>query len=161
LVGTRTFGKGSVQEIIPISNDCAVKITTRLYFLPDSNSIQGVGIEPDIVIEKKIDLPDQVAWFNKHYGREASLTNYIKQQEGDKKDDKSKKEAEKPKNWTERTKDILAKDNQFLEAISILNILHSAQKLMPAGLSNRRQAVAFIKNNFAGNEVFRLSEIKL
>jgi carboxyl-terminal processing protease len=78
LVGTKSFGKGSVQEVIPISNNCAVKLTISLYFLPKDTNIQGVGIEPDFPIEKRYPPTDQMNWFSKFYGRERVLTNYIK-----------------------------------------------------------------------------------
>ncbi|MGE0080576.1 MAG: S41 family peptidase [Thiohalomonadaceae bacterium] len=48
IMGGRTFGKGSVQTIIPMSNDTAVKLTTARYFTPSGRSIQAEGIEPDI-----------------------------------------------------------------------------------------------------------------
>lgn len=51
LVGTRTFGKGSVQTVLPLSQDTAVKLTTALYYTPNGHSIQAEGIQPNIVIE--------------------------------------------------------------------------------------------------------------
>src|SRR5579872_4286810 len=78
LVGTKTFGKGSVQEIVPISNNCALKITTCLYFLPDNSTIQGIGIEPDFIIERTTPPTEQMQWFIKNYGREETLDNSIK-----------------------------------------------------------------------------------
>lgn len=51
-LGTKTFGKGSVQEVIPISNDCALKLTTCLYYLADNSTIQDKGIIPDFEIEE-------------------------------------------------------------------------------------------------------------
>lgn len=78
LVGTRTYGKGSVQEVIPVSNNCAVKITTSLFYLPDGTTNQGVGIEPDFEIERKFPPTEQMLWLNKFFGRERSLSNYIK-----------------------------------------------------------------------------------
>ncbi len=51
LVGTTTFGKGIVQQIIPLKDGSAVKITTSAYFTPAGNNIHGKGIEPDIVCE--------------------------------------------------------------------------------------------------------------
>jgi carboxyl-terminal processing protease len=50
-MGTRTFGKGSVQTILPIGNGTAIKLTTARYFTPSGRSIQAKGIEPDIVVE--------------------------------------------------------------------------------------------------------------
>jgi carboxyl-terminal processing protease len=51
IMGTRSFGKGSVQTIFPMSNNTAVKITTARYFTPSGRSIQAEGIEPDVVVE--------------------------------------------------------------------------------------------------------------
>jgi carboxyl-terminal processing protease len=50
VMGTRTFGKGSVQTILPIGNGTAIKLTTARYFTPNGRSIQAKGIEPDIVV---------------------------------------------------------------------------------------------------------------
>jgi carboxyl-terminal processing protease len=50
VVGSRSFGKGSVQTILPLSNQGAIKITTARYYTPSGRSIQAEGIEPDIVI---------------------------------------------------------------------------------------------------------------
>ncbi len=51
IMGERTFGKGSVQTIVPLANGSAVKLTTALYFTPNGRSIQAQGIEPDIKLE--------------------------------------------------------------------------------------------------------------
>jgi len=51
IMGKKTFGKGSVQTIIPMPNNTAVKLTTALYYTPNGRSIQAEGIEPDIVLE--------------------------------------------------------------------------------------------------------------
>jgi len=51
IVGTKTFGKGSVQTVMPLTNDTAVKMTTARYFTPSGRSIQAEGIVPDIVTE--------------------------------------------------------------------------------------------------------------
>lgn len=51
LVGTTTFGKGIVQQIIPFRDGSAVKVTTSAYYTPNGNNIHGVGIEPDVEIE--------------------------------------------------------------------------------------------------------------
>ncbi|MES9944846.1 MAG: S41 family peptidase [Candidatus Thiodiazotropha sp.] len=52
IMGSRTFGKGSVQTIIPITDTAAVKLTTARYFTPSGRSIQAEGIEPDIELEE-------------------------------------------------------------------------------------------------------------
>jgi carboxyl-terminal processing protease len=51
IMGTRSFGKGSVQTIFPMSHNTAVKITTARYFTPSGRSIQAEGIEPDVLVE--------------------------------------------------------------------------------------------------------------
>jgi carboxyl-terminal processing protease len=51
-MGTQTFGKGSVQTILPLGNNTAIKLTTARYFTPNGRSIQAKGIIPDIVVEE-------------------------------------------------------------------------------------------------------------
>ena len=57
LVGTRSFGKGSVQSIIPLGAEGAMRLTTARYYTPNNRSIQASGIQPDIVITQ--DVPDE------------------------------------------------------------------------------------------------------
>jgi carboxyl-terminal processing protease len=52
IMGTSTFGKGSVQTVLPLKNAAAVKLTTARYYTPSGRSIQAKGIEPDIVVEE-------------------------------------------------------------------------------------------------------------
>ncbi len=56
VVGIKSFGKGSVQTVIPLSNGGAIKLTTALYFTPSGRSIQKTGIDPDIKIEQAVDI---------------------------------------------------------------------------------------------------------
>ena len=51
IVGTKSFGKGSVQSILPMNNGTAIKLTTARYFTPNGRSIQAKGINPDIIVE--------------------------------------------------------------------------------------------------------------
>jgi len=51
ILGTRSFGKGSVQTVLPLDNTRAIKLTTALYYTPSGTSIQAKGISPDIVVE--------------------------------------------------------------------------------------------------------------
>ena len=69
ILGTQTFGKGSVQTILPLPNNQAVKLTTALYYTPSGRSIQAKGISPDIVVQ---DGSDQ-----KMLLREADLQNHL------------------------------------------------------------------------------------
>ncbi len=52
VLGTQTFGKGSVQTIMPLGNNTAIKLTTARYFTPSGRSIQAKGITPDVIVEE-------------------------------------------------------------------------------------------------------------
>ena len=78
IMGTRTFGKGSVQTILPLGNGTAVKLTTARYFTPSGRSIQDKGIEPDIVVEDpSLPSDDQGLGI-----READLENHLSNPNG-------------------------------------------------------------------------------
>jgi carboxyl-terminal processing protease len=51
VLGTQSFGKGSVQTILPLEKDAALRLTTARYYTPDGHSIQATGIEPDILMD--------------------------------------------------------------------------------------------------------------
>ena len=76
ILGTRSFGKGSVQTVMPIDDDGALRLTTARYYTPSGRSIQGLGITPDITVKEEhgeVDnLPD----------READLIHTLKNQGG-------------------------------------------------------------------------------
>ena len=161
LVGTNTFGKGSVQEVIPVSNNCAAKITTSLYF-PNNMNIQGEGIAPDFVVERTFPPTEQMQWFTKHYGRERALSNYIKT--NDQKEEPKKTEVAKnnqPTRWTERAKQMLQTDNQLREAISLINLLDVFQELCPDKVCNRTKAIAQLKDSHITHDTLDIEEIKL
>jgi carboxyl-terminal processing protease len=160
LVGTRTFGKGSVQEVIPIGNNCAMKLTTSLYFLPNDTSIQGLGIEPDFEIEKRFPPTNQITWFTKFYGRERTLENYININGTSDEDEKKEAKATKEKTWSDRAKDLLDNDNQFRDTITLINLLSTAKTHCPEQVSNREKAVKFIKGIYVTNDVLKIEEIK-
>jgi carboxyl-terminal processing protease len=69
VLGTRTFGKGSVQTILALSNKKGLKLTTARYFTPAGRSIQAKGIEPDVVLSDGRDLPSLI--------READLVHHL------------------------------------------------------------------------------------
>ena len=82
VIGTQTFGKGSVQTIMPLGNNTAIKLTTARYYTPGGRSIQALGIKPDLVVEDPTDTLTRV--------READLTRHLNNPE------ESKAEAKKP-----------------------------------------------------------------
>ncbi|MEL4474480.1 S41 family peptidase, partial [Shewanella algae] len=77
--GTRSFGKGSVQTIIPLGQNGAIRLTTARYYTPSNRSIQAKGIDPDILVEEELpdDLKAKVAQLDKNRG-EASLRGHLK-----------------------------------------------------------------------------------
>ncbi len=81
IVGTRSFGKGSVQTIIPLPNKGALRLTTARYFTPSGRSIQAEGIEPEFVVAEQIppELKDKIAAEN--VASEASLPHHLKNEE--------------------------------------------------------------------------------
>lgn len=58
VVGTKSFGKGSVQTIMPVKGDGAMRLTTARYYTPSGRSIQGLGVSPDIIVEQPRRKPD-------------------------------------------------------------------------------------------------------
>jgi carboxyl-terminal processing protease len=165
LVGSKTFGKGSVQEVIPISNNVAVSLTSWLYFLATSPgqevAIQGIGIEPDFTIERMLPLTEQIQWFTKYYGRENNLQNYIKL-ENTTAAAATTKAAEEPKKsrLLERAQEMLKTDNQLRETIALINLFDSFKKLCPEQVCSRKKAVAFMKQHYLTNHQIDLKEIK-
>ena len=73
IMGTQTFGKGSVQSVLPLGNNTAIKLTTARYFTPGGRSIQAKGIVPDIVVEDPATI-DQDQTFRM---READLERHL------------------------------------------------------------------------------------
>jgi carboxyl-terminal processing protease len=76
IVGTRSFGKGSVQTIIPLGSNGALRLTTARYYTPSGRSIQAKGIEPDTVVQE--DLPANVKSADVSGESEASLRGHLK-----------------------------------------------------------------------------------
>ena len=73
IMGTQSFGKGSVQTILPLGNNTAIKLTTARYFTPNGRSIQATGIVPDIIAED----PSTMGLDNTFRLREADLEHHL------------------------------------------------------------------------------------
>jgi carboxyl-terminal processing protease len=69
VMGAQTFGKGSVQTILPLGNNAGLKLTTARYYTPSGRSIQAKGIEPDIHVDDGRDSPNRI--------REANLERHL------------------------------------------------------------------------------------
>jgi carboxyl-terminal processing protease len=93
LVGTRTFGKGSVQNVIELPDGSAMKLTTALYYTPSGRSIQAHGIEPDVVVEAAGESVEATADGSADVIREADLEHHIVTGRGAAKPDARGREA--------------------------------------------------------------------
>jgi carboxyl-terminal processing protease len=117
IMGEKSFGKGSVQTILPTSNGAAVKLTTARYFTPSGRSIQAEGIEPDIVLERvkleTLEKPDFIGV------KEADLTGHLQNGNGT---TKGKREAsDKEKDTKQDSEDYaLHEALNLLKGISII-----------------------------------------
>ncbi len=60
VIGTQSFGKGSVQTVMPMRDDTAIRLTTARYYTPSGRSIQALGISPDIIVEQPLIRPDEL-----------------------------------------------------------------------------------------------------
>lgn len=113
VMGTNTFGKGSVQTIIPITETRAVKLTTARYFTPNGRSIQAEGIIPDINVPRHRVTPRNR---NNLKISEKNLSGHLanKNSDSQKVDNKTKKEES----------DLIFRDFQLYQALNVLTGLH-------------------------------------
>lgn len=110
VLGTKSFGKGSVQTIIPVGNQGAIRMTTARYYTPSGRSIQATGIEPDIIIEPaKVEQIKQDKLLH-----ESDLKNALKNEKEDApKNDENKSDSS-------IVKDDPTQDYQLMRAIDLL-----------------------------------------
>ena len=107
VLGTRSFGKGSVQTIIPLGGNGAVRLTTARYYTPSGRSIQAKGIDPDTEVVQ--DVPDELKGKDETKG-EAGLRGHLKN--GGEKEERGGSSAYVPPDPT--------KDKQLLAAYDFL-----------------------------------------
>ena len=105
IMGTRSFGKGSVQTILPVTDTRAVKLTTALYYTPNGRSIQAEGIVPDIVVERAEVKSVESQRRTKEADLQGSLSG------GDPADSQSESES---------LTELRNSDNQLYEALTLL-----------------------------------------
>ncbi|MCG6886807.1 MAG: S41 family peptidase [Proteobacteria bacterium] len=128
IMGELTFGKGSVQTVIPIGTNTALKLTTARYYTPSGNSIQAEGIKPDIDLDNikvaKKENNDIKAL------SEADLTGHLENPNG--KDKKNGKQKD-GKDGKEETKDALAMATDDFPVYEALNLLKGLNLLSQQG----------------------------
>jgi len=131
ILGTQTFGKGSVQTIIPMNDGAGLRLTTARYYTPSGISIQAKGITPDVIIPSQ---PPVSSATNKkknqpHFLREKDLRHHLKNGDTPEKEDTNggqETDDDKAKDDPDRSKEkeALAKDNQLRVALFILKSLN-------------------------------------
>ena len=116
VLGTKTFGKGSVQTILPLSDGSGLRLTTAKYYTPSGKSIQLSGITPDIKVEfvPPVDKPEKG---ESRFLREEDLKGHMPNEIGEEPD---KKKRGGDTEEEERVKIVLEKDNQVRHALQLL-----------------------------------------
>jgi len=140
ILGTKTFGKGSVQTVLPIPEHGAIRLTTARYYTPSGRSIQAKGIDPDIVVEPaKIELLKG----DKHARSEADLRKRLQNLEEKKsqeaKDSKEGKAKDKSTDASDAKKPVTGKDGeqdsaqdfQLQRALDLLRAVHVYNTITP------------------------------
>ena len=110
IMGTDTFGKGSVQTVMPVSENTAIKLTTALYYTPNGRSIQAEGIKPDIYVER---AQLTAVSSGELYTAEADLKGHIDNVQSDHKEQTRSHDVE-----------LLYEDNQLYEALHVLKAIY-------------------------------------
>ncbi|MEA3278170.1 MAG: S41 family peptidase [Pseudomonadota bacterium] len=127
IMGSPTFGKGSVQTIVPIDNTTALKLTTARYFTPSGRSIQAQGIVPDIALERgKLDIAEAPGV---EPLKEADLARHLDDEEVRDDSDSDEAAAESDSEKKGKAKPLVTQDYQLSEALNVLkgvNILGKA-----------------------------------
>ncbi|MEI8054551.1 MAG: S41 family peptidase [bacterium] len=123
IVGTRSFGKGSVQTVLPINRASAIKLTTALYYTPLGRSIQAKGIEPDIDVEAIQVSHNQGAQSLPRID-ESALIDHIQSEDGDDDSVDEKQSLAAQQKQSQSELDLMYKDYQLYEALHTLKTLN-------------------------------------
>ena len=111
ILGTKTFGKGSVQTILPLDDNSALRLTTARYYTPKGRSIQATGIVPDIVIEN-VPVQEAKAEEKKRLGiREENLPGHLQNQQ---------EQKDKEKQAQQEVEENIENDAQLKRALELL-----------------------------------------
>jgi len=116
ILGTRTFGKGSVQTILPLSDGSGLRLTTSLYYTPSGKSIQLSGINPDIELAY-VPPSKKEEKGSPHFFREEDLKNHMP---NEKKQTEKRPEKNGKNEKANKAKMLVEKDNQVRHALELL-----------------------------------------
>ncbi len=118
IMGTHTFGKGSVQTILPLNDEKAIKLTTALYYTPNGRSIQAEGIIPDIRVDRStVTRLDKNPWGT----TEKNLLNHLNGSD------------ENANSETQSNVELASQDYQLNEALTLLKGLNVLNRNQPQG----------------------------
>ncbi len=120
VVGTKSFGKGSVQTVIPLSGNGAMRLTTARYYTPSGRSIQALGISPDIIVEQPPREPaaaEDSAEETPQFRSEADLRGRLS---NDSMTEEERKQAEEEARKAEEAAKLREEDYQLAYAVDIL-----------------------------------------
>ena len=133
IVGTPSFGKGSVQSVLPIGGNKAIKLTTARYFTPKGRSIQAQGIQPDVYVEQS-----EVTTYEQSYYKESDLPGHLSNGEST-----TRKEEGGEKQISAH---LLSKDFQLYQAFTLLKgwrvFQHHAQPIRDASRQQPNKSVS-------------------
>ena len=121
IIGTKTFGKGSVQVILPVTATDAIKLTVARYYLPSGRTIQAVGVTPDIKVLAGIVETKESAFALKEADLKKHLEGELEKVDGKKKKEQKDDKKEDDKNII--TEEQLTKDIQLKEGTDIMKAL--------------------------------------
>jgi carboxyl-terminal processing protease len=114
VLGTKSFGKGSVQTVIPVKNSGAIRLTTARYYTPSGATIQAKGIEPDIVVQQaKVEMLEKA----KKPFSEAQLPGHLLNDQD--KETGKKEKAVKPAELSAKDDYQLSRALDLIRAVSI------------------------------------------
>jgi carboxyl-terminal processing protease len=128
ILGTRTFGKGSVQTILPLSDGSGLRLTTAMYYTPSGKSIQVSGIVPDVELKFVAPTPEEGKEKSRTPIREKDLKGHMPNH-GDEGDDTERTTEEKETD--KRVKNLLENDNQVRHALQLLQSWNIFSKINP------------------------------
>lgn len=121
VVGEKSFGKGSVQTVMPVTSDSAIRLTTALYYTPSGRSIQSLGIQPDIIVaqpQRPVDEGEDEPRTQSNFGRsEADLRGALN---NDSISEEERKQIEEEAAEVEATAKLREEDYQLAYAVDVL-----------------------------------------
>ncbi|MBR9865080.1 MAG: S41 family peptidase [Rhodobacteraceae bacterium] len=117
VIGTRSFGKGSVQTIMPLQGDGAMRLTTARYYTPSGRSIQALGVSPDIIVEQRPQIEVAAEEDARQQRFEADLRGALN---NDSLTEDQQKQLEEERLAAEKAADLRNEDAQLAYALDVL-----------------------------------------